>query len=427
MRGKLVVSVLSFLFLFVNIVNSQTTLVNHEWISRAVSDQNHVLSQDIIGLNAINIFIVTDQNISLNDFEQYVVQESDYFLKHVPLSNRFNIFLVRVNNLGFIPQNDSTVTPSKSTRNSIEQFIKRNFDNSHDYLVYVNNFFGVGSAVVAGGNNIDYFYVSAVMSLTNQGIMAHELGHLVCNLSDENDALATGRDWQLNKLINQTQFGELATINLYGHKDYIPSAEIVNGEIINVNIVDIPREKIPWAALIEDNVPLPTWRVPHISFGKLAFGPGVFNPEDFPYQNSIGAFGDALFAPTTGACIMNIQDPRWGYCKVCEHAWIAQILAKTQEIKHSQPEGDIIIQSSGGNQTSINPILSISFLETGYNTRAYWLIDGVTNESYLNKKDWSVSEASSLINKTLTLRVISEAGLIYNPYNIFKVGHPLVD
>lgn len=428
MKGKMI-AISSVLLVFALCSNTDIyalELTQAKWLHQAVNDEGNRLNQDTVGENAINVFIVSDTHLSWDELHDFAMAESDYFLNVVPYRHVYNIVVIQVDDLGFFikEKNGHRISrPLRTVRPVVTSLTKREY-GKNDFLVYVNGFDRVNDAISHGytettvSDGMDWFYATVSTRSAVVGGIAHELGHLIANLADEYFALGTGRSFQLEYL-NENN-GVVREVNLFGDTSYTPTADIVEGELENVHIIDIPKHQLSWAPLIKDDVPLPTWQVPAISFGEFTLWSGEFFRKNFPYADSIGAFGDALFAPTDGACIMNAPDDRWGYCSVCEHAWTVQALTRTREINVQHQEEDIVLHQSAGLSPATASSFAVSWLDT-YDTRsAYWLIDGVTIENRFNQTSWSDSELRDLIGKSLTLRIINETAeelLVYNPYS----------
>jgi len=391
-----------------------------KWLHQAASDNGDILGQDIAGENALNIYIVSDTHVSWSELLEYAEKESDYFLESVPCKELYNIIVVQADDLGFYVFGQEGY-PARTVRPIITSIINREY-SQNEFLAYVNGFSNVLGVRTSGydeplePDGLDGSYVSVSLRSVATGIVAHELGHLIADLADEYFALGTGRNWQLNYLTQND--GSVNKVNLYGDLNYISTGEIQNGEVINVNIVDIPKSRIPWAPLIDDGTPLPTFRSTQISFGELLFVSEII------WNNTIGAFGysNILFAPTSGKCIMDNPGTKHGYCEVCKHAFTVQALTRTREVEISNQTQEIVLPKlETMSPSTTKPLLSISLFETGNDYSISWLVNGVTDESISNKTTWTDLELHGLIGKTLTLRVTNETAkeyLVYNPYNL---------
>lgn len=418
-------ALLSFLLLalFVNKANALKT-ENFKWIFQSVNDVGKTLGTHVVGDNAINIFIVSDlEQASWDELMAYAQKESAYFLAKVSRSYAYNIIVVQADDLNFFVE-DQTGYPSRTIRPLITSLINRSYGDD-DFLVYINGFDSVGNFVTSGykeydaklfnNDDLDWSYITTSLNTSLEFGVAHEAGHLIGNLADENFALMQGRESQLNRLVG----GDIKEINLVGYREFISTGEIVNGEIVNVNIVDIPKDKIPWSAFIDDGVPLPTDQIESEQFGEIFYLP----KQEFNMGKVVGLFGIShiLFAPTSGACIMNNPDERWGYCKVCEHAWTVQALVRTREVNLSSEPGNL----------NPNSGLSIALTNTGDTRSVYWLVNGVTDSNLSQKTNWTSSELQGVKGKSLTMWVVNETAkgfLIDNPYNSEHSnigGHPV--
>ena len=406
-------------FLFVTSSANALEIVQAEWLHKSVNDEGKVLHQDVVSKNAINIYIASDlSTLSFQDLKEFAEAECTVLSNSNLKKELVNIILIQVDNFFFFSEGGAG-HPYVSVRPMVESLSNREF-HMNDFLVYIHKLDRTGDYTTGSyygspklEDGLDWRYISLNISQSTHGGLVHEFGHLFGNLADENFALSQGKDFQLNYLNNYVE-----EINLFSN----PAYNSLGNTLENVQIVNIPKEQLPWSALIDDNIPLPTSNMPLvINNGDLIFDISSIN------INKVGAFGahNILFIPTAGRCIMHAPTGDSSidrFCPVCTHALMVQVLTRTREVNVTLP-GEVIIP---GDVVINRPLISFHLTNVSDERSFYWTVDGVVNDSWSGKKELSKFDLQSHEEKSVKLIVVNETAKSYLKYNPINKPHTLI-
>jgi len=402
------------------------------WLNQAAADKDWIpasagMTEKGIGTNAVNIIILAEgyTESEKESFFAFTKKQSDFFVRSVPYRNRFNVFAV------YLPSKESGVDDAEkgitvdtaldgylykvvgekhtdilfrqSFTPYMEQILLRKKDTERDFVAICINYTGLND--YATGNRV----VIMPDNKTVPYVLAHELGHLIGSLSDHYWAIGLVKSAQEEEL--RKCGGIVREIGLFGDSSLPKDG---NGAPI------IPRDVLPWAALIDDDVPVPT------------------TPAR-PYFGRIGCFGsdDVLFT-SDGGCIMNGSTDE-GFCLVCQHAWAVKVLSLTTPVKENgfpTESGmtvglDLIPLADKGFPEDIpevwKNITRLGDSDNPYDYEISWLVDGATvplfsGKTELTEAEWKSKVPASGIH-TVVARVKDKVALVYNPYNSSLTYH----
>lgn len=242
-------------------------------------------------------------------------------------------------------------------------------------------------------------------------VLTHELGHLICSLSDHYWAIGLIKSAQEEELRKCS--GIIREIGLFGDSSLPKDG---NGVPI------IPRDMLPWAPLIDEDVPIPT------------------SPPR-PYFGRVGCFGsDNVLFTSDGGCLMNGSTDE-GFCLVCQHAFVVKVLSLTTPFQ----DGDGAASEAKTPRLNLIPLPDRGFPEdipevwknitrlgdsdNPYDYEISWLVDGATVPLFSGKTELTEAEWKSKIEGSpstssgtndvhaVVARVRDKVALVYNPYN----------
>ncbi|MDD4762021.1 MAG: M64 family metallopeptidase, partial [Candidatus Pacebacteria bacterium] len=365
------------------------------WLNQAAADEGKELG-DVLGENSLNVVILAEGYVEneKESFFAFTKKESDFFIRSVPYRNRFNVFLV------YLPSKESGVDDSSKgikvdtaldgyiykfagkeitdilfRENFVpylEQILQRKKDVERDFITICINYTGLNDYATG------YYAVIMPNNKTVPCVLSHELGHLIGSLSDHYWADGLIKTAQEEKL--QECGGKIREIGLFGDASLPKDAS---------GVPIISREMLPWAALIDSDVPVPT--IPAR-----------------PYFGRIGCFGsDNVLFTSDGGCIMD-GSTDLGFCLVCQHAWAVKVLSLTTPFQDGDGEGGA---ASGAKTPRLNliPLPDRGFPEdipevwrnitrlgdsdNPYDYEISWLVDGVTVPEFSGKTELTEVES----------------------------------